>query len=513
MATKRKTSEPRRQENNLGALIKVALDKRGLRQKDLIHALPFTALQSKKQRQTQTPAGTYIKEIMGGKRVPDLKYLIDILVALETSPGKVPAINTEELGLWLASWLTNTLERFSGELRRAVTDKTKSSSKGKKRKVAMHRGLAFWAYHDKEASLILKQATKAASQWQSRKSTGIRSKISGPPTLKAKGEILRNCIIIVGASVRYPPTSTLDLFRENAHLSDLMYLPYFDFGDEPRLLTDRMVIALSEEDRRRILGPKHLLIIGGPKVNVASRFLNDGFVFPFCFAASKKGYENMFDALKRRETLSNEEAVELFYEMLQVNNEIDLDDERFRKFKPASLRQRVRDEVLAFREAFTEKEPLGYEQIMKLLTGEKKIFDPLAQDLISPESNQHLGVVTMGKNYWAGDDPNRVCLLVGGVDTYGTAGALKALVESDFQRHPLGGIVKISMNKSISEYEEFNSTVFRWRSQGYEIAGLVRKLPGMKLNLSTPGRAVNEAFHGDVDRFSEYEKFIQRFQD
>jgi hypothetical protein len=449
---------------------------------------------------------------MRGKRVPDLKYLIDIIVAIQTKSGNVQPFNTKELGVWLASWLTDTLERFSVELHRAVTDKAKSHSKGNKRKVAVHRGVPFWAHHDKEVSLLLRQATKAARQWQNRKGTGIRSKISGPPTLKSKGEILRNCIIIVGASVRYPPTSTLDLFRENAHLSDLMYLPYFDFGDEPRLLTDRMVIALSEEERQRILGPKHLLIIGGPKVNVASRFLNDGFVFPFCFAASKKRYQNMFDTLKRRETLSNEEAVELFYEMLQVNNEIDIDDARFKKFKPASLRERVRDEVLAFRAQFTEKEPLGYEQIMKVLTGEKKIFDPLAQDLISPESNQHLGVVTVGKNYWAGD-PTRLCLLVGGVDTYGTAGALKALVESDFQSHPLGGVVKVSVNKSISEYEEFNSTVFRWRSQSYEVADLVRKLPSMKLKLSTLGGAVTEAFHGDPQRFNDYEEFIQRFHD
>jgi hypothetical protein len=118
----------------------------------------------------------------------------------------------------------------------------------------------------------------------------------------------------------------------------------------------------------------------------------------------------------------------------------------------------------------------------------------------------------VGKNYWAGD-PTRLCLLVGGVDTYGTAGALKALVESDFQSHPLGGVVKVSVNKSISEYEEFNSTVFRWRSQSYEVADLVRKLPSMKLKLSTLGGAVTEAFHGDPQRFNDYEEFIQRFHD
>jgi hypothetical protein len=62
MATRRKTPQPKGLENDLGALIRGALDDRSMRQKDLINALPVTALQSKKLRSVQPRAGTYIKK-------------------------------------------------------------------------------------------------------------------------------------------------------------------------------------------------------------------------------------------------------------------------------------------------------------------------------------------------------------------------------------------------------------------------------------------------------------------
>lgn len=515
MAVSRKKPSRRNLEADLCSLLKVTLQDRDLRQKDLINALPLTRHHPRKKGSGEAAfrGGTYVKEIMSGKRVPELKYLIDVLIAIQTRSGSKESFGDQEIGFWLSCWLRSTLERFSKELRQ-TQEKPKSLSK--KTRIALKlpsKGFAFWSAYRKEADLLLRQATRAAKLWQSNQSASTGHSRSEPPTLKAKDQILRNCIIIVGASVRYPPTSTLDLFRENAHLSDLMYLPYLDFGDKPLLLTDRMVIALSEEDRKRILGHKHLLVIGGPKVNVASRFLNDGFVFPFCFGARKKAFENLFDQLKERKALSNELAVGLFYEMLQVSTDIDPNDERFMKVKPRAVREKVRDEVVAFRERFTENDPLGYERIMKVLSGEKKFFDPLVQDLISPETtSEHLGVITLGKNYWA-NEPSRVCLLVAGIDTYGTTGALKALFDSDFHGHPLGGIVKAIVDTSVSEYDQFTSTVFQWLSPRYKVSDLIKELPKMQQDLAKPRGSIYEAFHGDSERFSAYKDFINRFQD
>jgi len=417
------------------------------------------------------------------------------------------------VSFWLASWLTSKIERLSGELKTKLSNKPKEPAKRATRKPPLRKDFGYWVTHDKETSALLSQASKAARQWRKSTATLTFPSIT-TPTLRDKDRILRDCIIIVGASVRYPPTSTLDLFRENSHLSDLMYLPNFDFGDEPLLLTDRMVIALEENDRKRILGHKHLLVIGGPKVNVATRYLNDGFVFPFCFNPDKRAFDYLFDELKARETLANQLAVELFYEMLQEpNDDIDLGDERFKRFKPEAFRAQVREEVIWFRDHFLDKQARGYEQVMNILTGEKKLFDPIAKDVIMPKTNEHLGVVTLGKNFWAQDDPSRVCIVIAGIDTYGTAGALKALVESDFQHHPLGGIVKAVVKTSISEYEQFTSTLFEWNSRGYEVASLAKRLSELRKDLSVSGRLIHQAFHRDIDRFNEYEKFIQRFHD
>ena len=511
MAKKRKKATPRRQDHELAALIHDALSDRNLRQKALINALPVTQA-SKRSKSSTPPGGTYVKEIMSGKKVPDLKYLINIMLAIRTR-SKEP-FNDQFVSLWLASWLTSMVERYSSELKTTVSSKPKIAAKNKgKAKPPLRKGIGFWMSHEKDINALLNQVNKAANQWRNRVAMQTASSMSELPTLKAKADILKNCIIIVGASVRYPPTSTLDLFRENSHLSDLMYLPYFDFGDEPILLTDRMLIALDESERKKIVSQKHLLVIGGPKVNVAARYLNDGFVFPFCFAPTKQSFDNLFDELKERQRLANEKAVELFYEMLQEpKQEINTSEERYKKFKPQSFREQVRDEVLWFRERFTRNAPEGYEQVMNILAGERKFFDPLARHFIVPRTHEHLGVVTLGRNFWSEDNAKRVCIIIGGLDRFGTVGALRTLVASDFQSHPLGGIIKASVNTSISEYEQLTSTSFSWHSSGYSIESLIQGLPEMRKNLAVPDWAIHETFRGDVARFERYENFIRNFR-
>jgi hypothetical protein len=511
MVTKRQKLPPK-QDHNLAALIRDALKARDLQQKALINDLPVTQQTNKHSRSSTPRAGTYVKEIMSGKKVPDLKYLLNIMLAVRTR-SKEP-FSDDVVSLWLASWLTSMVERYSKEFKKTVSGKSKRAPQNKRTaKPALRRGMGFWISHEKDINVLLDQVNKVANQWHNRVAIHTSSSKSGRPTLKAKADILKNCIIIVGASVRYPPTSTLDLFRENSHLSDLMYLPYFDFGNHPILLTDRMLIALDERERKKILGQKHLLVIGGPKVNVAARYLNDSFVFPFCFAPTKQSFDNLFDELKERHRLANEKAVELFYEMLQEpKEEINIADERYKKFKPQSFREQVRDEVLWFREKFTRNAPEAYEYVMTILSGERKFFDPLARHFIVPRTDEHLGVVTLGRNFWAEDSANRVCIVIGGLDKYGTVGALRTLVASDFQSHPLGGIIRASVNTSISEYEQFTSTSFSWHSSGYSVESLIQGLPEMRKNLDVSDWPIHETFRGDVARFDRYEKFIRSFQ-
>lgn len=439
-------------------------------------------------RGKEPPQGKYFYKVTGGSATPDLDYLLEIVGAIKVRTGR--ELTASEIALWLATWLKDYLRKYPKP--------PKGAGQNTKRATLRREAI----------DLFVKKAVSTAGRWQRALDAGRGVGRGSPPTLKRKDYILNNCVVIVGASVRMPPTSTEQLFRYNAQLSDLMYLPHLDLGREPLLLTDNMVIALPESERKALLGSKHLLVIGGPAVNVATRYLNNRSVFPFCLDEQKRKFDEVFDTLKRLPSLRNSQAVEQFYKMLKKPvSEVVLDVTPFTGKHVAE----IRDDVEEFRRNFGLDDDTVYDDILGWLTGVHCLFDPVAGRSVRPtQRDPNLGVVSLGKNHWA-DNPHYVSVTVAGLNPYGTVGALRALVYSAFNDHPCGGVLNAVLPRDSSEYLKFTDANFDWVTEKYTVADLKARMSKI-LTDNRKGRPAYQAFHGEERYFEEYAEFVGSFE-
>jgi hypothetical protein len=438
-------------------------------------------------RGKEHPQGKYFFKVAGGSVTPDFDYLLEIVGAVKAKTGR--ELSAREARVWLAAWLTDYLHKYP---------KPPKRGNGHSKKAAAKR---------KAVDSFVSNAITSARRWQLSLDAGRGVDRRHPPTLENKDYILDNCVVIVGASVRLPPTSTEQFFRHNAQLSDLMYLPHLDLGDDPLLLTDNMVIALPDAERKALLGKKHLLVIGGPAVNVATRYLNNRLIFPFCFDEQKRNFDDVFDALKRLPSLRNSQSVELFYKMLLVPaSEVVLESEPFTGRDVEAVWRDVEE----FRSAFRLDDDTVYDHIIGWLTSVHSFFDPVAVRVVKHSRQQpNLGVISLGKNHWA-DDPHYVCITVAGLNPFGTVGALRALVYSKFQEHPCGGILNAVLPEESSEFFKFTDAHFDWITGQYSVADLKARLGRIQKD-NRKSRPAYQAFHGEERYFEEYADFVKSF--
>jgi hypothetical protein len=496
LATTKKSTHADRKTGatELSRLLNEHLKSVGCSKTEIIHTMrPLRKTQGGKDH----PAGKYFIKVAGGGAVPDFDYLLEIVGAVTAKSGR--ELTPSEVTRWLTAWLQDYLQKYP---------KPSQASVAAKKRAGLNRGSVKLAEAKSEAgAAFVKRAVASAAGWRREVDVGGGIDRIYPPTLVSKDYLLHNCVVIVGASVRHPPSSTGHLFRQNAQLTDLIYLPHLNCGPDPLMLTDNMVIALEEEDRRKLLGEKHLLVIGGPIVNVATRYLNNGSIFPFCFSEQKKKFDNIFDTVKELPSLRNSRAVGHFYEMLKrPAAEVKLDSPPFtgRDVK------RVRDDVEKFREVFGLDDEVVYDDILGWLTDVQGLFDPLLPRIVkSSRREPNLGVISLGKNLWA-DDPHYVCVTVAGFNPEGTVGALRALVYSTFINHPCGGILNAALPQESSEFMRFTDAEFHWVTEPYSVTDLKSGLDRIQRDNRT-NRPAYCAFHGDERHFNEYSRFVKSF--
>lgn len=487
MAASKKTApdQPRPSKTELSRLLDEYLRRAGCNKAAVIYSMrPLRKVRPGKEH----PAGKYFIKVSSGRATPNFDYLLEVVTAIKGQTGN--ELSSSEVALWLASWLMDYLQKYP------KPTKTKSPH--------THKDAA-----KREAAVsFVNKAISAAAGWQRRIDVGRGVDRDYPPTLREKEYILNNCVVIVGASVRHPPTSAEQLFRQNAQLSDLMYLPHLDLGPEPLLLTDNMIIALAESDRKELLGRKHLLVIGGPIVNVATRYLNNGSIFPFCLDEQKRRFDDVFDTLKGFHSLRNSQAVEMFYEMLRrPSAEVRLDSHPFIGRDVRKIWQ----DVERFRTTFGLDEDTVYEDILGWLTRVHSFYDPLTCRVVAPSRLEpNLGVISLGSNRWA-DDPHYICMTVAGLNPFGTVGALRALVYSTFNDRPCGGILNTAVPHESSEYLKFTDAEFDWITNPYGVADLKSRLERIQKD-NRKSRPSYHAFHGEERYFSEYAEFVKSFK-
>lgn len=433
--------------------------------------------------------GKYFIRVSNGRATPDLEFVLEVAAAIKVLTGQ--DLTQEEVSLWLGAWLHDYLLK-AAKRPLAREDRTQENTELRREAVTS----------------FLNAGYSAVNRW--RRAVNVKRGIDtkSPPTLADKDYILHNCVVIVGASFRDPPSSTEDLFRQNAQVSDLMYLPHLDFGPRPLFLTDNMVIALAEPERKKLLRRRHLFVIGGPIVNVAARYLNNETIFPFCFDEDKRKFDDIFDTLKGLKSLRNSQAVDKFYEMLKLpKSKVKLGVKPF----IGKDVENIRDDVKRFRDAFGLDDDVVYDQILDWLTFSHDFFDPLACRVVGPSGkNPHLGIISLGKNHWA-DDPHYVSVVVAGLDEFGTVGAMRSLLHSSFNDRPCGGILNTDLPQEGSEYRKFRDAEFRWVTDPYSVSDLKARLGRIEKE-NRSGRAPYKAFHGKESYFNEYADFVRSFK-
>jgi hypothetical protein len=443
----------------------------------------------------------HLIKVASGSAIPEFDYLLEIVTAISVKDGR--ELTSSEVALWLSSWLQDYLQKYP----KAAKVKTIDSKKSNKSKLETKKKAADLQHE--AATAFVKKAVTATAAWRGTLDVGRNIDRAYPPTLFRKNYILHNCVIIVGASVRHPPSSTEQLFRQSAQLTDVLYLPHLNCGPDPLMLTDNMVIALSDSERKELLGKKHLLVIGGPIVNVATRYLNNESIFPFCFDEQKRRFDNIFDTLKTLQSLRNGKAVKDFYEMLQEPaSKIDLNSGNY----SGKNVKNIWADVEKFRKEFELNENVTYDHILGLLTGIHALFDPLSMRVMkSQNKDTNLGVISLGKNHWA-DDPHYVCVTVAGINPFGTVGALRALVYSTFYDHPCGGILDVPLPKDHSEFKRFTDAEFEWVTDKYSVATLKSGLEKVR-EANRKNGSTNYPFHGNAHYFEEYKEFVESFKE
>lgn len=485
MAASSKKPRVRKSATELSRLITDFLNRIGCSKTEVIHTME---LLRNAARGAEHPQGKYFIKVSGGSATPDFDYLLEVVGAIKAKMGR--ELTPREVRRWLAAWLADYLRKYP---------KPPKAGNGHTKKAAAKR---------RAIASFVAESIAAAERWQRSLDAGRGVDRRHPPTLVRKDYILDNCVVIVGASVRLPPSSTEQFFRHNAQLSDLMYLPHLDLGREPLLLTDNMVIALSDADRKKLLGEKHLLVIGGPAVNVAARYLNNRSIFPFCMDEQKRHFDDVFDALKRLPSLRDSHAVELFYEMLgSPASEVELETEPF----TGRNVEAVWKDVEEFRALFGLSDNTVYQDVLDWLTSVNSFFDPVGLRVVR-HSRQYpnLGVISLGKNHWA-DDPHYVCVTVAGLNPFGTVGALRALVYSKFKEHPCGGVLNAALPQDSSEYIRFTDANFDWVTDSYTLADLKARLGAIRKD-NRKSRPSYCAFHGVERYFEDYGGFVESFE-
>jgi hypothetical protein len=484
LSTKNPLARVKKTKTELSRLVTEYLERINCSKTEIIHTME---LLRRVPRGGEQPQGKYFIKVTGGSATPDFDYLLEIIGAIKTKKGQ--ELQPREVELWLAAWLNDYLHKYP---------KPPKLRGGNSKKDAAKR---------KAISSFVGRAITSAERWQRSLDAARRIDRARPPTLEKKEYILNNCVVVVGASVRMPPASTEQLFRHNAQLSDLMYLPHLNLGPSPMLLTDNMVIALADADRKRLLGEKHLLVIGGPAVNVATRYLNNRSIFPFCFDEQKRKFDDVFDKLKLLPSLRDSQSVELFYEMLRRrSSEVVLESG---PFTGRNVEEVWRD-VEEFRSHFQLDDDTVYDEVIGWLTSVHSFFDPVAVKVVKHSRQEpNLGVISLGKNHWA-DEPHYVCVTVAGLNPFGTVGALRALVYSKFMEHPCGGILNAALPQDSSEYFKFTDANFDWVTDRYTVTDLKTRLGRIQKD-NRKGRPTYSAFHGEQSYFEEYAEFVQSF--
>lgn len=239
--------------------------------------------------------------------------------------------------------------------------------------------------------------------------------------------------------------------------AELRWLCDLGLRKDVELYGDKVFILESTEELKERFGRKNLLVVGSPASNhLARRCL----LYP-----SRRDWHPAAPIFRFNLPQYTLQKIEKFLESL------------------AGLRTKQ----LVGKRADEDTERAMKNWLHYLFTG--GILDPThthywVRGLDLPP-NRDYGLITLARNPFS-DDPSFICIMVAGFHLLGTAHALRMLSNPAdmFKRHPLGGVIKISIDTGLPFAKRFDDSTAEWDDKsGYDLDELKERLKKMHVDL------------------------------
>lgn len=341
-----------------------------------------------------------------------------------------------------------------------------------------------------------------------------KAALYGSPTLLEFPHAFGEIVVVIGDRREDPPRSGADLLAHSLSAGDIRFLMNVGLDSSVEIVSDKLFAVMDDDYLTRRFAQKTLLVIGSPAVNIAARRLNADSLFRFALSPRARKIESDLRAL---DALGDRKLLYAVSKMLRephliAGKAIELGLFQETPYGPVSAPQiqklaaAVQKIITGSTDPVTTGARARKEDLTTLLDMYRKpgIADPIARQfhVEAVQENIDLGLISVGPNPFASPDATQCCVFVSGIHGPGTAQALRMLEDprrsGRFDDHPLGGVIKVSLDPFKDWPSRFDEAIPEWQTPGYTMASLdefIRVKDGMQDDFpgfSNPCRALVE---------------------
>ncbi len=469
---------------------------------------------------------SYINNILNGTKAPEITFLIALYAALQGKSFPKEIVSEEELAkdkTAKAKALQKTVKTNKYELQKILVNWLQAILEQDLKRNPQYPIVIEASYLDKWVEAI----RELKSDFDKRENYN-----SALPTLDYFPDAFTPLTVITGTGLAIPPTRISDLFRANASLTDLFFLNELKLPKDTRIVSDRFVIDMNPQDRIKHFGNRHLLLIGGPKVNAVTRKFGKYGFFRFQVQDEEMNFQDFYDSL-RDDLFQESDCVKMLYELL-VNPKRPHYDKDFQiMVNDENLREQLYNKSIEILAKRGDPKKFTYKDIVKVFIP-KLLVDPVRNlcEFPKADSGKDLTMITIAPNFYnrgfgetASFESYKsefVSIIVAGVDGLGTAAGVKKLTQpADFKDYPVGGFLEAVGGNSNLDFERYSKSKCSWNellTPPYSIDALIKDIqdftnqPDEKKDKTSALYRIEQEEWLDVKGLGNYLKFLEMFR-
>ena len=309
--------------------------------------------------------------------------------------------------------------------------------------------------------------------------------------------------IVCGDRRDLNPKTRGDIFADSVSITDLTFLLRLGLTDDVTIKSDKLFVLMGREYLEKEFGKTNLLVIGSPAVNFVARVINNHSVFRFNLPPWLKQKEEVIRTLKEPEDwdsnlpslkeLNELKNLDPFWQLAKnredtelLVSDTELSEETAQMQK--ELVKRLLDKANPSTVDIDHVKQLA--RMSKRILGEKTAkawmndfrmpglidFADFTLHATSTRGDNDFALISLAPNPFASCS-DYVCVFVAGIHGPGTAHALRALAEDDFEEHPFGGIIEVEIDQfNMLWPARFQQATWRWQTKPYSTGKLLANL-------------------------------------